>query len=46
MKMYRIGSKKLPEVVVPASQQGETYRALPPQILFIPTRPGQLRPHE
>ena len=40
MKMYRIGSKKLPEVVVPASQQGETYRALPPQILLIPTRQG------
>jgi hypothetical protein len=34
MKMYRIGSKKLPDVVAPAesSQQGETYRAMSPQL--------------
>jgi hypothetical protein len=36
MKMYRIGSKKVPEVVAPAelAQKGETCRALAPQILL------------
>ena len=48
VKMYRMGSKKLPLVVAQAesAQQGETYRALSPQILLISTRPGQMRPHE